>query len=98
MCQGYADSLNAVIAEQEKNAELLQRANEKLTQALDASEQANKALKQIIEAQKKREVLKEKKCAEDIKKAKPGFFRDAGIFGLGGITGAVITIVGILFL
>jgi hypothetical protein len=98
MCQGYADSLNAVIAEQEKNAELLSRANEKLSQALDASEQANTALKQIIEVQKEREELQTQKCADDIEKAKPGFFRDAGIFGLGGIAGAIAVIAGLLLL
>lgn len=98
MCVDLVSDLKKIIAEQEKNSELLSKANEKLNQALDASEQANSALKQIVEIQKEREVLKDQKCAEDIKKAKPGFFRDAGIFGLGGITGAIAVIAGILLL
>lgn len=98
MCENLLNIKDEIIAEQGKNIELLEKANKKLMQALKASEQANEALKQIIEVQKEREELQAQKCAEDIKKAKPGFFRDAGIFGLGGITGAIALIAGLLAL
>lgn len=98
MCEDLLKTKDEIIAEQEKNTEILTKVNEKLNQAIDASEQANTALKQIIEVQKEQQRLKDQQCKEDIKKAKPGFFRDAGIFGLGGITGAIAMIVGLLLL
>ncbi|MEW6485797.1 MAG: hypothetical protein AB1423_14490 [Pseudomonadota bacterium] len=98
MCEDLLKTKDEIIAEQEKNTELLQKANEKLIQALDASEQANAALKQVIEVKKEQEILQAQKCAKDIEKAKPGFFQKLGLVGLGGILGSVATIAGILLL
>ena len=97
-CQKVVLDQDEVIKEQDTKAQLLELANQKLTQALDAQGQANTALKEVIRLKDEQHALKAERCNEEIKKAKPGFFRDLGVFGSGVLGGIILTIVGLVAL
>ena len=98
-CEALVKDQESLVKEQDKRIELMGTVNTKLNQALDAQEKANEVLKQIIALKDQQAEMKDQQCREEMKKAKSGFFRDAGIFAIGaGVGILVMKILGLLAL
>jgi K+/H+ antiporter YhaU regulatory subunit KhtT len=97
-CEQLVQSQDTEIKEQDKRYELqaleneaYKKANEALEKAVDAYEKTSKLKDEVQE-------IKDTQCKEDIKKAKPTFWHQLGVFTQGIVVGIGITIIGVLAL
>ena len=96
MCEDISKEKDGLITDLTEQNDLLTKNNGLLKDNLQTSEQIIVNYQKIVESQKQIQGIKDKQCQEDIKKAKPGFFQKLGWFGTGSLTGAILTIIGIL--
>lgn len=85
-CEGYATSLNTVIAEQDTKIELLEQLADRLERANSANEQAVEGLKKVNNLKDEQAKLLEKQHQKELKESK----RKGFVWGLG--TGVIGTL------
>jgi len=96
MCEDISIEKDGLITDLTEQNDLLIKNNDLLKDNLQTSEQIIVNYQKIIDSQKQIQEISDKQCQAEIKKAKPGFFQKLGWFGTGTLTGAILTIVGIL--
>ena len=97
-CEYITQSQDMLITQMQEKMDIKDLAEQKLLQAVDAQQQAINAYKEVIKIKDEETAIKDKQCKEDIKKAKPSFWHQLGLFTEGVVTGITLTIVGAIFL
>jgi CII-binding regulator of phage lambda lysogenization HflD len=97
-CEYISQSQDELINQMQQKIDVMDASQAKLLEAINSYEKAIQAYKEVIKIKDEEAVIKDKQCKEEIKKAKPSFFHQLGIFGWGVMTGVATAIAGAILL